>query len=105
MNTLQASAATSDNSYVATFNIMCSLVIVVAFAFYLITANSLASHAWKAAQTQGQLSQGLNARNALIDQQAALEDRNRLESLALASGMIVDSGSVYLVEATSVAAR
>ena len=80
-------------------------VAIVGLLYYVVTANGLAAQAWRLADAQGQLSSQLETRNGLIAQQAELEDRSVLTTLANSQGMVPSGAVVYLVQNQSVAVR
>ena len=87
------------------FNIALMAIILAALVFYVIAANGLSSQAWKTSHAQDQLTGVMEQRNGILEQQAALSDREKLTQLVASIGFVPAGTVVYLMQEGAVAAR
>lgn len=71
---------------------------------YVIQVNTLAAQTYRARDAQDRLAALRDERNALVAQQASLDDREVLTRLAQANGLVPAGAVVYLVQDNPVAA-
>ena len=87
-------------------NIVLASVAAFCLMYYVVAVNGMAAQAWQMRDTQRQLAAVNEARNGLVAQEATLNDRAQLMTLAQRVGMVpVGTAVVYLVQDRSVAAR
>jgi hypothetical protein len=73
--------------------------------YYVMQVNALAAHAWKMKDANERLGVLREEHNFLVAQEAALDDRQALATLAAHEGLIPADAVVYLVQDHAVAAK
>jgi hypothetical protein len=73
--------------------------------FYVIQTNAMAAQAWRARDVQNQLTTLRNERTTLVAQRSQFDDRQHLQTLAEAAGMVPAGAVTYVVQGHAVAAR
>lgn len=79
-----------------------SLALLIAYA---VQTNLLATQTWSTRDAHDRLAVVSEQRNALIAQEAALDDRSVLETLAHEQGLVPAGTVAYIIQDTAVAAR
>jgi hypothetical protein len=91
--------------FITKLNIALAAVSLCMMVYYVVQSNGMAVQVWRARDAQERLATLQDVRNGLVAQEAALDDREQLMSLATNAGMVPAGSVVYLVEQRPVAAR
>ncbi len=83
---------------------MLMVAAVLLVVYYVVQANMIAADAWRLRDVQDQLRTSSGARDALIAQEAQLDDRTVLQALAQSQGMVPVGTVTYLIQPADVAA-
>ncbi len=84
--------------------IFLALVAALCLVYYVVQANLLAADTWRLKAAQDQLASLKTDRDGLAADQAQLDDRTFLESLAKEQGLVPVEHTAYLVQEDAVAA-